>query len=331
MKILVTGATGFIGRKLVAALVEEGHDVTAFVRPTSNKAGLPEGIRYCEGDMLDEPSLKNAVEGQDAVIHLAAYFDFYPTDVDLLYRVNVEGTRNLMKACVGTSVQRFIYCSTTETIGPVRYPPGNEDTELRPQFDYAKSKIEAECAIREITNETDLGHVIIRPTGSMGEGELYVIYEIAQEVHGNKVFALPRDLSTEFMYTYIDDVVSGFIAALTPITVLNNTIILCPDEKMTWENLLELMTTHLGAKPPRLRVPKILAKLGMAILSPFKNRKRMTFFWHMKSVDIITGDDRVFSNEKAKRLLGWAPMVSMEEGFRRSIEWYLEQGYLQKE
>ncbi|MHA2040832.1 MAG: NAD-dependent epimerase/dehydratase family protein, partial [Candidatus Thorarchaeota archaeon] len=126
MKVLVTGASGFIGRKLVAALVEEEHEVTAFVRPTSNRAGLPEGIHFAEGEMLDEPSLKSAVLGQDVVIHLAAYFDFYPSDVDLLYRVNIEGPTNLMRACVGTSVSRFIYCSTTEVIGPVRFPPGNE-------------------------------------------------------------------------------------------------------------------------------------------------------------------------------------------------------------
>jgi nucleoside-diphosphate-sugar epimerase len=331
MKVLVTGATGFIGRALIASLVEAGHEVTAFVRPTSSRAGLPESVQFSEGEMLNEASLKSAVQGQDAVIHIAAYFDFYPSDVDLLYRVNVEGTRNLMRACVDTSVSRFIYCSTTETIGPVRFPPGNEDTELRPQFDYAQSKIDAECAIREITDETGLAHVIIRPTGIMGEGDLYVMYEVAQELYEGKVFALPRNLSTQFMYTHISDVISGFVAALTPMTVLNNTIILCPDESISWEEFLDIMTTGLDVKPPRLRVPTILAKFGMALLSPFKNRKRITFFWHTKSVDMITGDGRVYSNEKAKRLLGWAPQVTMPEGFKRAIDWYLEEGHLKKE
>ncbi|MHA2069779.1 MAG: NAD-dependent epimerase/dehydratase family protein [Candidatus Thorarchaeota archaeon] len=230
MKILVTGATGFIGRKLIAALVEAEHEVTAFVRPTSNRSGLPEGIRFSEGEMLDETSLKKAVDGHEVVIHLAAYFDFYPIDVDLMYRVNIEGSSNLMRACVGTSVSRFIYCSSTEAIGPVRFPPGNEDTELRPQFDYAKSKVEAECALRDISKETGLDHIILRPTGIMGEGDLYVMYEVAQELNHGKVFALPRNLSAQFMFTHIDDVVSGFVAALTPLTAVNNTIILSPDE-----------------------------------------------------------------------------------------------------
>lgn len=326
----MTGATGFIGRKIIAALVEAGHEVAAFVRSTSNRAGLPDSIHFAEGDMLDESSLKNAVLGQDVVIHLAAYFDFYPSDVDLLYRVNIEGPTNLMRACVGTSVSRFIYCSTTEVIGPVRFPPGNEDTELRPQFDYAKSKVEAECAIRDISNETGLDHIIIRPTGIMGEGDLYVMYEVAHELYEGKVFALPRDLSAQFMFTHIDDVVSGFIAALTPMTALNSTIILAPDEAISWEEFTEVMTSRLGVKPPRLRVPKVIAKFGMAILSPFKNRKKMTFFWHMKAVDIMH-QERVYSNEKAKRLLGWTPKVTMPEGFQRAIDWYFEQGYLKRE
>ena len=87
--------------------------------------------------------------------------------------------------------------------------------------------------------------------------------------------------------------------------------------------------SKLGVKPPRLRVPRFLAKFGMAILSPFKNRKKMTFFWHPKSVDMMLSQ-RVYSNEKAKRLLGWAPDVTMSEGLQRAIKWYFEQGLLEK-
>jgi dihydroflavonol-4-reductase len=243
--------------------------------------------------------------------------------------VNVEGTRNVMNACVGTDVERFIYCSSTETMGAIRFPPGTEDTELRPDFSYGESKIQAERLIREITEDTGLAHIILRPTGVMGEGDLYVMYEVVKELNDGKVFALPSDLSLQFMYTHIDDVISGFVAALTPMSVLNNTIILCPDEPMSWDEFVDVVTERLAVKPPRLRVPKVAAKLGMSLLSPFKNRKKMSFFWHGKSVDVMLSN-RVYSNEKAKRLLGWTPKVTMVEGLQRAIDWYFENGLLER-
>lgn len=330
MKVLVTGATGFLGGRVISKLLESGHDVRALVRETSNTEGFPKEVEIQVADLFDVQSLEDAVKGVNAVMHFAAYFDFYPSDENLMFKVNIEGTTNLMNACVGTDVERFIYCSTTETMGPIRFPPANEDTELRPDFSYGESKIQAERAIRQITEDTGLAHVIIRPTGVMGEGDLYVIYEVAHELYHGKVFALPRDLSAKFMYTHIDDVVSGFLSALVPMSALNNTIILCPDEAISWGELLEVLTERLDVKPPRLRVPKVVAKFGMALLSPFKNRRKMTFFWHMKSVDMMYSN-RVYTNEKAKRLLGWQPQVTMKVGFQRAVDWYLENGFLKRE
>ncbi|MBY8996356.1 MAG: NAD-dependent epimerase/dehydratase family protein [Candidatus Thorarchaeota archaeon] len=329
MKVLVTGASGFLGGRIISRLLKDGHEVVGLVRATSNREGLLKNIEVKEADLFNIPSLEDAVQGVNAVIHFAAYFDFYPSDEELMFKVNVEGTTNLMNACVGTEVERFIYCSTAETMGGIRFPPGTEDTELRPDFSYGESKILAERAIREITNETGLAHIILRPTGVMGEGDFYVMYEVAQELNNGKVFVLPRNLSAQFMYTYVDDVVTGFVAALTPMVALNNTIILCPDEPMSWDEFVEVMTERLGVKPPRLRVPSILVKFVMALLSPFKNRKKMTFFWHMKSVDMMHAN-RVYSNDKAKRLLGWTPQVTMVEGFQRAIDWYFENGHLER-
>ncbi len=325
----MTGATGFLGGKTINLILKEGHEVVALVRSTSNTEGLPKNIEIREADLFDLNSLSAVVKDVDAVIHFAAYFDFYPRDEQLMFKVNVEGTKNLMNSCIGTQVQRFIYCSSTETMGPIRYPPGTEDTELRPDFSYGESKVLAENAIREISKDTNLPHIILRPTGVMGEGDLYVMYEVAHQLYEGKVFALPNDLSAEFMYSHIDDIAAGFVAALTPMSALNNTIILCPDEPLSWEEFLDIMTEKLGVKPPRLRVPRVIAKFGMALLSPIKNRKKNSFFWHGKSVDMMY-TTRVYSNEKAKRLMSWTPKVTMKEGFQRAIDWYFANGFLKK-
>ncbi|MGY5877386.1 MAG: NAD-dependent epimerase/dehydratase family protein, partial [Candidatus Thorarchaeota archaeon] len=130
MKIAVSGASGFIGRNLIQRLVEEDHQVVALVRSSSNTDGFPDSIVSREIDLFNNGSLKKAVHDMDVVIHLAAYFDFFPKDEALMFQTNIEGTKNLMNACVGTSVSRFIYCSTTETIGPTDDSPINEDAEL---------------------------------------------------------------------------------------------------------------------------------------------------------------------------------------------------------
>ncbi len=329
MRVLVTGATGFIGRKFVARLVENGFDVVAFVRETSNTAGLPESVTIIEGDLFDKQSLKKAVQGCEAVVHFAAYFDFYPKDVDLLYKVNVEGTENLMRACAGTSVERFIYCSTTETIGPVRFPPGDEDTELNPQFDYSKSKIMAEEAIRQITKETDLNHIILRPTGVLGEGDLYTLFEAIEAVNKGELPVLPGDGKKHIMYTHVDDIANGFLAALSSKLALDNTIILCPDEPITWNEFFAFLGETLGVGLPKLKIPTFLAKAGIGLLSPLKNRKRTTFLWHMQTVQSMD-ETRWYTNEKAKKLLDWAPQITIREGLKRAIDWYYENNYLER-
>lgn len=329
MKILVTGATGFVGRKLIPRILEEGHELVALVRSTSNVEGLSKDIEIREADLLDISSLEPIVQDIDVVIHLAAYFDFYPSSVDLLYKVNVEGTKNLMSACVGTKVERFIYCSSTEVIGAVRFPPGNEDTELNPSFDYSKSKVLAEQIVREISKDTKLDHIILRPTGIMGEGDLYTAFEAIEAVNDGTIPVIPGDGEKGLMYTHIDDVVEGFIKAITSKSALNTTIILCPDQGMTYNELFEYIAECCGVKPPKRKVPTSIAKLGIGILSPIKNRGKTTFLWHMKTVQSMD-EDRLYDNSRAKRILGWEPKVSMKEGLKHAIDWYFENGFLKK-
>ncbi|TFG34473.1 NAD-dependent epimerase/dehydratase family protein [Candidatus Thorarchaeota archaeon] len=329
VKVLITGATGFVGRKLIPRILEEGHEVVALVRSTSNIEGLPKQVEVREADLLDITSLEAAVQDIDAVIHLAAYFDFYPSSVDLMYRVNVEGTKNLMSACVGTKVERFIYCSSTEAIGPVRFPPGNEDTELNPSFDYGHSKVLAEQAVREITKDTNLDHVILRPTGIMGEGDLYTAFEAIEAVNDGAIPVLPGDGNKRLMYTHVDDVVEGFIKALTSKSALNDTFILSPDAGLTYNELFEYVGECCGVKPPTRKIPTKIAKIGIGLLSPLKNRRKTTFLWHMKTVQSMD-EDRLYDNCKAKRILGWKPMVTMKDGLKRAIDWYFENGFLKK-
>jgi nucleoside-diphosphate-sugar epimerase len=329
MKVLLTGATGFLGRKLAKRLIEADHEVIALVRSSSNTAGLDEKIELREGDLLDIETLESAVKDAEVVIHLAAYFDFYPSDKELLYRVNVEGSNNIMNACVGSSVRRFIYCSTTETIGPVRFPPGNEDTELSPAFDYAKSKILAERSIRKISEDTNIPHIILRPTGILGEGDMYTGYELIQAINDGAIPMLAGDGEKRIMYTHVDDVIDGFMAALESKSAVNQTIILCPDHPMTYSELITFLGNALGVKPPTRRVPTRIAKIAVSLMSPIKNRGKTTFLWHAQSIQSMD-EERFYTNDRAKKLLDWKPKHTMQEGLQKAIEWYYAEGHLEK-
>ncbi len=329
MRVLVTGASGYLGRRMIPQLLEAGHEVRAFVRSTSNVGGLPENIEIVEGDVLDPNSLEQAVQDMEVCVHLAAYFDFYPKDVDLLYRTNVEGTKNTIGACVGSSVKRFIYCSSTEAIGPVKYPPGNEDTQPNPTFDYGKSKVLAEDVVREIAGDTGLEHIILRPTGILGEGEFYVAYQTIKAFNDGQIKFIPGDGEKRIMFTYVDDVVSGFLAALTHISAVNNTYILCPNYPMKYSDLFTFLGRLLGVKPPSRKIPLSAAKLAVSMMKPFKNRGGKSFIWHPQSIQSMD-EHRWYTNERAKTILGWSPKYTMEEALTKVVEWCLANGYLKK-
>ena len=126
-----------------------------------------------EGDLSKPSTLTGVVKDIDVVVHLAAMMDFYPTHIQEVYRVNVDGTRNLLDAFTQEKKQkgskrltRFIYISSTETIGAVKEPPGDEKTPSDPVYDYGISKVMAENLIQESAAKTHTPWVILRPTGT---------------------------------------------------------------------------------------------------------------------------------------------------------------------
>jgi nucleoside-diphosphate-sugar epimerase len=131
------------------------------------------------------------------------------------------------------------------------------------------------------------------------------------------------------MFMHVDDVASAFVAALSSQSALNETIILCPNEAVSWIELFDALAEHTGGKAPRPGLPLFLARLGMAVLSRFKGRGRKTFLWHTESIKAVV-QSRWYTNEKAKRLLGWKPEFTVIEAFKRAADWYFEHGYLER-
>lgn len=161
-KILVTGATGLVGSRLLPRLVKAGYDCSALVRGKEVAAG----VTVVEGDLFDPVTLEEAVKEVKVIIHLAAVFR--STDTDLIWKSNLEGTRNLINAVKSNAPDaRFIFASTSHVYNMSNPHPGREDDTLNPQHVYPASKVAAEKELQE----SGLNYTVLRFPFVYGDGD----------------------------------------------------------------------------------------------------------------------------------------------------------------
>ena len=324
MKTLVTGGTGFIGSHLVEALPG---DVACLVRRTSDITHLESlGAELVFGDLEDLESLKKAVQDVDTVYHLAAYYTFHGV-WEKYYAINVLGTRNLIDAC--ENIDHFIYCSTTEAVGPVDNPPADETHPCNPQYDYGRSKVLAEELIREKV-KNGFPATILRPVGVYGprcvdDVSYYFMVHLARNSLLTRFVAGSGNNLVDFVY--VKDVVQAFLKARTKKTV-GETYFISSEKALTYNEVYEILCRLLKREPPRLHIPPVLAKTAIAPLEyAYKLVGREDFMVHVSTVD-ATQKDRSYSWEKARNHFGYKPEYTFEKGARITLEWYRENGYI---
>ena len=331
MKVLVTGASGFIGGHLVENLLSKGYTVIGMVRKTSKIDLLKElGIELRYGDLTDPPSLVNVTRGVDAIIHLAAYYTFHGKK-ELYWKVNVEGTRWLIEAALKNGVDRFIYCSTTEAIGPVKNPPADENTPPNPVYEYGRSKLAAENVVKEYMKK-GLKATIVRPSGVYGPRNVndvsyYFITSFAKNSLATRfIVGSGRNL---VQFVHVKDVCQGFRLVLEKSDVsVGETYIISEDRAYTYIEVFNILAEILGKAPPKHHIPPILAKILIAPVELVnKITGRENFMWHVSTVDAVTSD-RAYSIEKAKRELGYRPKYDLKTGLKETVEWYKAHGYI---
>lgn len=329
MRVLVTGASGFLGGYLTELLTAKGVETVAMVRKTSNTLLLDRlGLEKRVADMTDPSSLRNAVKEVDAVIHLAAYYTFHGKK-ELYDLVTVKGTRSILEACLLEGVPRFIYCSSTEATGPVTEIPASEDHPPNPQYEYGKSKLKAEGIVEEYHGK--LKTTIIRPSGIYGPRNLddisyYFITSCSKNSLATKM--LVDHGSGTIQFVHAKDAAQGFYLALTNPNSHGKTYFISEDRWHTYREAYEIISRLTGRKPPTFNLPKPVAK---ALIYPVFAAKsafgEWSFLWDPKTVDAVTSN-RAYSIEKAKRELGYSPRYSLEDGLTETIQWYRENGII---
>ncbi|MFM8452291.1 MAG: NAD-dependent 4,6-dehydratase LegB [Acidimicrobiaceae bacterium] len=314
MKILVTGADGFIGSHVVETLVKSGHDVRAFVLYNSfnswgwldeSDKAIRDSIDIFAGDIRDPHGVDKAVEKQEVILNLAALiaipYSYHSPDTYL--DTNIKGTLNVLQAARRHGVKRVIQTSTSEVYGTAQYIPIDEAHPLHPQSPYAATKVGADQLALSFHASFDVPVGILRPFKTYGprQSARAVIPTIISQL-ANKSKVKLGSLSPTRDFSFVQDTANGFLAAAKSDAIVGQTINLGSgfeiSIKETAETIAKLMNTKLELVDDEQRVRPENSEV-----------------------------ERLHASiEKAKTLLGWQPelkgLAGFETGLKKTIEWF---------
>jgi ornithine--oxo-acid transaminase len=323
---LITGATGFIGGHLAQRLVQEGHQVRCLVRASSDTALLGElDVEIAVGDLTSERSLAGAAEGCRYVFHCGAHVSDWATAKEIA-RVNVDGTRNLLAASVGASVQRFVHFSTTDVYG---YPGGAaiDETHAATRFRnwYAQTKLAAEAEVRRVDEADALDAVVLRPSTVYGPRSTEVIGEIARAIRGGNMLLVDRGRAVAGL-CYVDNLMDAAVLALRHDAAPGNAFNVSDGLDVTWKEFTDALAEGLGCSHVRWSLPYWAANgIGFSLEHGYRLLRRTT---RLKTAPLLSrqavhvlGRNQDFSNRKARELLGWEPRVDYATGLRATLDW----------
>jgi nucleoside-diphosphate-sugar epimerase len=324
--VALTGATGYTGGHLLKALRARDDAVSALVRGSSSAGSLAEcGARVVEGDLASPESLSRLVEGCEAVLHVAAVYRT-AGHRDAYYReINVGGTERLLEAAARAGVRRFVHTSTVGVHGHVAEPPADEGAPLAPGDIYQETKAEAETLALRFHRTRGLPVVVVRPGAIYGPGERRLLKLFRAIARG--YYAIVGSGRAFYHPVYIDDLVAGFLLALDQPDAGGEAFILAGPRYVSQLELAQLIARHTGGRVLPFRIPAGPLQLAGAVCEALCVPLGIDPPLHRRRVDFWT-KSRAFSIDKARRLLGYAPQVDVEQGIARTAAWYRDAGWL---
>ncbi len=306
---LITGATGHIGNVLVRKLLERGKKVRALILPGEDTTSL-EGVdvEKVEGDVLNLESLWKPLEGVSGVFHLAGIISIMPGADPLVWRVNVEGTRNVLKAAIQSGVRRLVYTSSIHAIQRVEegvideqlpYDPGN------PYGEYDRSKAQATLDVQQ-ASRGELDAVIACPTGVIGP------FDYRGSMMGSVIRTAAENRPTLYVdgaYDFVDvrDVADGLIAAEEKGTRGESYIL--SGGRMSVRYLLETVREITGRSFPTVKIPFGLARAASVFTPLYYRLAHASPRFTPYSLEVLQSNSHI-SHAKASRELGLSPAPS---------------------
>ncbi|WP_080839249.1 NAD-dependent epimerase/dehydratase family protein [Cohnella massiliensis] len=324
-RALITGATGFLGRRLAAALLDRGWEVSGFGRNEAVGAELAQaGVRFIRGDLADPRQVADACAGRQIVFHCGALSSPWGAYRDF-YAGNVEGTRNVAAACLAHRVERLVHVSTPSLYFDYRDRlniPESSPLPSRPANCYAATKRMAEQIVNEAF-ASGLPSVIVRPRAIFGPGDRTLLPRFirANEQGGIPLF---RGGNIRMDLTYVDNVVHALLlCASAPESALGAAYNITNREPALFIDVLRRLFEALG-KPLRLRPLPYPVAYGLAGFLEWKTRllrsgaePPLTRY----SVGLL-GKHQTLDTSLAEEKLGYSPVVGLEEGLERYASWW---------
>lgn len=318
MKVLITGAGGFIGSHLVDSQLEQGHDVRAVdlhLDLLQHQSAHPH-LEAIRGDITDEGLLQKLVDGVEIVYHLAsAHLDVSLSD-EHYQRVNVDATVNLLDAAKQAGVRRFVQCSSVGVIGDVDNPPAGETTECHPTNIYERTKLEGERAALDFARRSGFPVVVMRPAWVYGP-RCPRTARLMRTISKGRFFFFGDGQNMRHP-VYVSDAVRGIELCANVENINGEVFIIAGETAVRVSDLVDVISQELGVRSPKFHLPIALGLLGgYSLEMAFKFLGKQPPF-SRRSVDFFRKHN-AYDINKAKRRLGYQPQVDLQTGIQETI------------
>lgn len=322
MKYLVTGASGFIGGCLARQLVRDGHEVAALVRNPGAAGDLEAaGVSIHQGDVRDKPSLRAPMSGIDGLFHLAAWYRIGVNDRGEAYRINVEGTRNVLETARELGVPRIVYTSTVA----VSSDTGGRlvDEGFRHQgpwlTQYERTKWMAHYQVARPMAEAGLPLVILQPGVVYGPGDPSAIGTAFRQYLRGRLPVTPQ--RTAFCWAHLEDTAAAHRLAMERGRLGESYIVAGPVH--TFREVFELAERLTGIPAPRIHPGPSAIKSAAALTKILGAVIPLPSAYSAESLNIMAGTTYIGDNRKARRELGFTPR-SLAEGLRETLRYEMK-------
>ena len=327
MRVLLTGGSGFLGSFTAEQLAADGHRVRALVRPRSDKRVLEKlpHVEFAPGAIEDPASLLPAVEGVDAIVHVAGIVKARkPED---FFQVNTQGTKNLLEAAVKRGVGRFVYVSSLAAVGPSPDgTPVSDEVEPRPVTHYGRSKLEAERAV--LAAKDKLHVTVLRPPLIYGPRDRETLAFFTSVRNG--VLPMTGDGTNTLSVVYVADCAAAVVRALTARDAPSGRSYFVEDGAVyVWRDALAEIERALGRRAfVRFGMPLSVVRLAASATELWGKVTNTAQMLTLDKVNELTQPHWVCSSAGARRELGWEPRVQWAQGVQEAVKWYRKEGWL---